>query len=151
VGETVARKIARQVVDIDRLMGMTPEELTNIEEVGGVIAESLREFFSVEGNRAIVDRLRKAGLRFAIDPAQQREVGDKLKGMTFVVSGVFRDFSRDGIQAAIEANGGKVSGSISKKTSFVVAGADMGPAKKAKADELGVAVIGEEELKRMIA
>lgn len=151
VGETVARKIARRVGDIDRLMAMTPEELTGIEEVGGVIAESLTDFFAVEGNRRIVERLRAAGLRFAIDPAQQKVVGEKLKGLSFVVSGVFEGFSRDGIQEAIEANGGKVSGSISKKTSFVVAGAGMGPAKKAKAEALGVPVIDEEELKRMIA
>ncbi|MBS1583793.1 MAG: NAD-dependent DNA ligase LigA [Bacteroidetes bacterium] len=150
VGETVAKKIARGVTDIDRLMAMTPLELVAVDEVGGVIAESIADFFAVEGNRRIVERLRAAGLRFAIDPAQQRPVGDKLKGLSFVVSGVFEGFSRDSIKEAIEGNGGKVSGSISKKTSFVVAGADMGPAKRAKADELGVKVIGEDELRRMI-
>lgn len=150
VGETVAKKIARGVTDIDRLMAMTPLELVAVDEVGGVIAESIADFFAVEGNRRIVERLRAAGLRFAIDPAQRKPVGDKLKGLSFVVSGVFEGFSRDGIKEAIEGNGGKVSGSISKKTSFVVAGADMGPAKRAKADELGVKVIGEDEFRRMI-
>ena len=86
----------------------------------------------------------------ALDPAEVKEVGEKLKGRTFVVSGVFRNFSRDGIKEAIESNGGKVSGSISSKTSYVVAGADMGPAKRAKAEQLGVKVIDEEEFKRMI-
>ena len=150
VGETVAKKIARAVIDIDRLMAMSKEALTAIDEVGEVIAQSIIDFFAVDGTRRIVDRLRAAGLKFAIDAAQQRPVGDKLKGLSIVVSGVFVNFSRDGIKEAIESNGGKVSGSISKKTSFVLAGEGMGPAKRAKAEELGVKVIGEEEFQRMI-
>ncbi|HEY0976797.1 MAG TPA: NAD-dependent DNA ligase LigA [Flavobacteriales bacterium] len=150
VGETVAKKIAKAVGDIDRLMHMTPIELTAIDEVGGVIAESIVDFFGVPDNRRLVERLRAAGLRFAMDQAAQGPTGDSLKGLTFVVSGVFEHFSRDGVKEAIERNGGKVSGSISKKTSFVLAGADMGPAKRAKADELGVKVIDEPEFKRMI-
>ncbi len=150
VGETVARKIARAVGDIDRLMTMTKEELTAIDVVGPVIAESIVDFFAVPGNREIIDRLRKHGVQMEIDPADRTEVGDKLKGLTFVVSGVFQHFSRDGIKEAIEKNGGKVSGSISSKTSFVVAGEGMGPAKRLKAEQLGVKVIGEEELKAMI-
>jgi DNA ligase (NAD+) len=150
VGETVARKIARAAGDIDRLMAMTKEELTAIDVVGPVITESIMDFFNVPGNREIIERLRKSGLQLAIDPADRIEVGDKLKGLTFVVSGVFKDFSRDGIKEAIERNGGKVSGSISSKTSFVVAGDGMGPAKRVKAEELGVKVIGEDELKAMI-
>ncbi len=150
VGETVAKKIARAVVDIDRLMGMTVIDLVGIDEVGEVIAQSILDFFAVEGNRSIVERLRNAGLRFAIDASQQQVTGDKLKGLSFVVSGVFANYDRDGIKEAIERNGGKVSGSISKKTSFVLAGTDMGPAKRAKAEELGVKVIDENEFKRMI-
>jgi DNA ligase (NAD+) len=150
VGETVAKKIARAVGGIDRLMTMSREELGGIDEVGGVIADSITDFFAVEGDRQMVERLRAAGLQLEMDAAQQQAVGDKLKGLTFVVSGVFEDFSRDGVKEAIERNGGKVSGSISKKTSFVLAGADMGPAKKTKADELGVQVIDEKEFKRMI-
>lgn len=150
VGETVARKIARRVGSMDRLMGMGREDLTAIEEVGEVIAESITDFLSVEGNRRIIERLRKQGLRMEQDEAEQ-VVGDRLKGLSFVVSGVFRNFSRDGIKEAIERNGGKVSGSISSKTSYVLAGADMGPAKRAKAEELKVPVIDEDEFTRMIA
>jgi len=149
VGETVAKKIARAVVSIDKLMGMGKEELMGIDEVGEVIAQSILDFFAVEGNRSIVERLRQAGLRFEGE-AQEGPVSDLLAGKSFVVSGVFRNFSRDGIKEAIERHGGKVSGSISKKTTFVLAGDDMGPAKRAKADELGVPVIDEEEFQRMI-
>jgi DNA ligase (NAD+) len=150
VGETVAKKIARAVVSMDKLMAMSLEELTSIEEVGPVIAESIVDFFAVEGNRAVLERLREQGLRMELDPSEVTVVGTRLKGLSFVVSGVFRNFSRDGIKEAIETNGGKVSGSISSKTSFVVAGADMGPAKRTKAEQLGVAVIDEEEFMRMI-
>ncbi|HMQ76935.1 MAG TPA: NAD-dependent DNA ligase LigA [Flavobacteriales bacterium] len=149
VGETVARKIARAVGTIDRLMTMAREELTAIDEVGEVIAESIIDFFAVAGNRAVIERLRKAGVQFE-GTAAARPVSDRLAGKSIVVSGVFRTFSRDGIKEAIERHGGKVSGSISKKTTFVVAGADMGPAKRTKADELGVPVIDEDEFSRMI-
>ncbi|MBL7981481.1 MAG: NAD-dependent DNA ligase LigA [Flavobacteriales bacterium] len=150
VGETVARKIARAVGSIDRLAAMSQQELTAIDEVGPVIAESIADFFAVEGNRNIIERLRHHGVRLELDQLEVVEVGDKLKGLTFVVSGVFQNFSRDGIKETIERNGGKVSGSISSKTSYVVAGADMGPAKRTKAEQLGVPVIGEEEFTRMI-
>ncbi|MFN6178097.1 MAG: NAD-dependent DNA ligase LigA [Flavobacteriales bacterium] len=150
VGETVARRIARAVGSIDRLASLSQEELTAIDEVGPVIAESIADFFAVQGNREIIERLRTHGVRLELDPSEVVAVGDKLKGLTFVVSGVFQNFSRDGIKEAIERNGGKVSGSISSKTSYVVAGADMGPAKRTKAEQLGVPVIGEEEFTRMI-
>jgi DNA ligase (NAD+) len=150
VGETVAKKIARAVGSMDRLMRMTKEELVAIEEVGAVIAQSILDFFAVEGNRSLVERLRQQGVRMEVDPTSVRTVGDKLKGLTFVVSGVFRNFSRDSIKEAIENNGGKVSGSISSKTSYVLAGADMGPAKRTKAEELKVPVIDEDQFSRMI-
>jgi DNA ligase (NAD+) len=150
VGETVAKKIARSVGSMDKLATMTQEELTAIDVVGPVVAESIVDFFAVEGNRTILERLRIQGLRMELDPAEVVSVGDRLKGKSFVVSGVFRNFSRDAIKAAIETNGGKVSGSISSKTSFVVAGADMGPAKRTKAEALGVQVIDEDEFTRMI-
>ncbi len=150
VGETVAKKLARSVGSMDKLATMTQEELTAIDVVGPVIAESIVDFFAVEGNRDILERLRGQGLRMELDPSEIVSVGDRLKGLSFVVSGVFRNFSRDAIKAAIEMNGGKVSGSISSKTSFVVAGADMGPAKRTKADQLGVRVIDEDEFIRMI-
>ena len=150
VGETVARKIARAVGSMDRLAAMTQLDLVAIDVVGPVIAESIVDFFAVEGNRVMIDRLRDHGVRMELDPSEVVVVGDKLKGLTFVVSGVFENFSRDSIKEAIEHNGGKVSGSISSKTSYVLAGADMGPAKRTKAEQLEVPVIGEEEFKRMI-
>ncbi|MCB0810693.1 MAG: NAD-dependent DNA ligase LigA, partial [Flavobacteriales bacterium] len=150
VGETVAKKIARAVGSMERLQVLTKEELTAIDEVGEVIAESIIDFLAAEGNRATIERLRRAGLRFEAEDTGNGPVGDQLKDLTFVVSGVFQNFSRDGIKQAIEQHGGKVSGSISRKTSYVLAGSDMGPAKRAKADELGVPVIDEEEFQRMI-
>jgi len=150
VGETVAKKIARAVGGIDRLAAMTGEELTALDEVGPVIAESIADFFAVPGNRAVIERLRAHGMHMALDPSEVQVAGDKLKGLTFVVSGVFSAFSRDGIKEAIERHGGKVSGSISSKTSYVLAGAGMGPAKRTKAEQLGVPVIGEDEFERMI-
>ncbi len=150
VGETVAKKIARAAGSMEKLGSMSKEELVTIDEVGPVIAESIIDFFAVEGNRAMLDRLREQGLQFELDPSEVQSVGERLKGLSFVVSGVFRNFSRDSIKLAIESNGGKVSGSISSKTSFVVAGADMGPAKRLKADQLGVKVIDEDEFTGMI-
>lgn len=129
---------------------MAKEELLGIGEVGEVIATSIRDFFGAEGNRRIVERLRAAGVQMAVTTAHRRPQTDRLKGLTIVVSGVFETFTRDGIKQTIEDNGGKVSESISGKTSFVVAGADMGPAKLAKAGELGVKVIDEAEFRRMI-
>jgi len=150
VGETVAKKIARAAGSMDRLMEMTQEELTAVDEVGPKIATSIVDFFAVPGNRVIVERLRGHGLSMALDPSEVQEVGDKFKGLTFVVSGVFRNFSRESIKETIERLGGKVSGSISSKTSHVVAGADMGPAKRTKAEQLGVPIMDEEEFMRMI-
>lgn len=150
VGETVAKRIARAVGSIDRLMAMDRQQLTAVDEVGEVIAESIADFFAVEGNRALVERLRAAGVRLELDPGTTATDSDRLAGQSIVVSGVFETFSRDGIKETIERHGGKVSGSISKKTSFVIAGADMGPAKRQKADELGVRVIGEKEFRNMI-
>ncbi len=150
VGETVAKKIARAVLSMDKLRAMSKDELIVLDEVGEVIAQSILDFFAVEGNRVIVERLRECGVQMEVDPASIQLVGDKLKGKTFVVSGVFRNFSRDSIKASIESNGGKVSGSISSKTSFVLAGADMGPAKRTKAETLKVSVIDEDEYMRMI-
>ncbi|QQR86101.1 MAG: NAD-dependent DNA ligase LigA [Flavobacteriales bacterium] len=150
VGETVAKKLARSLGSMEALMMATKEQLMGVGEVGEVIADSVIGFFAVPGNREVVERLRAAGLRMVAE-ASAAPTSDKLKGLTIVVSGVFRNFSRDGIKEAIEMNGGKVGGSISTKTSYVVAGADMGPAKRAKADELGVPVIDEDAFAAMIA
>lgn len=150
VGETVAKKLARGLGSMDALMNATQEQLRSVGEVGEVIADSVIAFFAVPGNREVVERLRTAGLRMEVEAAAAPK-SDKLSGLTIVVSGVFRNFSRDGIKEAIEMNGGKVGGSISKKTSYVVAGADMGPAKRAKAVELGVPVLDEDAFEALIA
>nr|MDE5745738.1 NAD-dependent DNA ligase LigA [Paramuribaculum sp.] len=132
VGETVAKKIARACRSMERLRVMSAEELTAIEDIGPKIAESIREYMDVAINREIIDRLAVAGLRMAIEESADTEVSDKLAGRSFVISGVFAHHSRDEYKAMIEANGGKNVGSISKKTDFVLAGANMGPAKLEK-------------------
>ena len=150
VGETTAKKIARTIGDIDRLMAMTADELTQIEDVGVRIAESILEYFSVEENLQIVARLRAAGLQFAIaeDVAEGRS--DKLQGKSIVISGTFTHHSRDEYKALIEKHGGKNVGSISKKTDYVLAGENMGPAKLEKANSLGIKIINEDEFLGLI-
>lgn len=150
VGETTAKKIARTVGDIDRLMAMTAEELTQIEDVGARIAESIIEYFSVEENRQIVERLRIAGLQFAIAEDVTEGRSDKLQDKSIVISGTFTHHSRDEYKALIEKHGGKNVGSISKKTDYVLAGENMGPAKLEKANTLGIKIINEDEFLEMI-
>ncbi len=150
VGETTAKKIARTIGDIDRLMAMTAEELTQIEDVGARIAESIIEYFAVEENRQIVERLRVAGLQFAIAEDVTEGRSDKLQGKSIVISGTFTHHSRDEYKALIEKHGGKNVGSISKKTDYVLAGENMGPAKLEKANSLGIKIINEDEFLEMI-
>ena len=150
VGETTAKKIARTVGDIDRLMAMTADELTQIEDVGARIAESIIEYFAVEENHQIVERLRMAGLQFAIAEDVTEGRSDKLQGKSIVISGTFTHHSRDEYKALIEKHGGKNVGSISKKTDYVLAGENMGPAKLEKANTLGIKIINEDEFLEMI-
>ena len=150
VGETTAKKIARTVGDIDRLMVMTAEELIQIEDVGTRIADSILEYFSVEDNRQIVARLRAAGLQFAIAEDVTEGRSDKLQGKSIVISGTFTHHSRDEYKALIEKHGGKNVGSISKKTDYVLAGENMGPSKLEKANSLGIKIINENEFLEMI-
>ena len=150
VGETVAKKLARHFNTIDAIALATFDQLIEAEEIGDKIAQSILDWFAMDENRAIIERLRQAGLQLERSAEESTPASDTLKGLTFVVSGVFQHFSRDGIKASIEANGGKVSGSISKKTSYVLAGDNMGPEKRKKAEELGVPVIDEEAYRRMI-
>ena len=150
VGETTAKKIARTVGDIDRLMAMTADELTQIEDVGVRIAESIIEYFTVEENREIVERLRAAGLQFAIAEDVTEWRSDKLQGRSIVISGTFTHHSRDEYKALIEKHGGKNVGSISKKTDYVLAGENMGPAKLEKANSLGIKIINEDEFLGLI-
>ena len=149
VGETMAKKLAFAFGSIDALMLATVDDLVAIDDVGQVIAESVVAFFKNPQNAAIVERLRAAGLQMGV-AKEAMEKTDKLAGKTIVISGVFEHHSRDEYKAMIERNGGKNSGSISKKTDFVFAGANMGPAKLEKARSLGIPIIGEDEFLKMI-
>ena len=150
VGETTAKRIARSVGSIDRLAAMSAAELTAIEDVGPRIAESIIEYFSIETNRRTIERLRAAGLQFETAVAANAALSDTLAGKSFVISGVFARHSRDEYKSLIEAHGGKNVGSISKKTDYVLAGENMGPAKLEKAKSLGIPIIGEDEFLAMI-
>ncbi len=145
VGETVAKKLAKSFKNIDALIVSDREKLTGIDEIGERIAESVVEFFAKEENRTIVDRLKSYGLQFSLTEDQLQNQSDILKGLTFVVSGVFDSISRPELKKLIEDNGGKVSSSISSKTSYLVAGANMGPSKRTKAENLGIPIISENE------
>lgn len=150
VGETVSKKLARAVGDIDRLMSMTREELTAIDEIGDKIATSIIEYFTYEDNRRIVERLRDNGVTMAIADDTLSGRTDRLAGKNIVISGTFTRHSRDEYKEMIEMNGGKNITSVSKKTSFILAGDNMGPAKLQKAASLGVPLISESEFLGMI-
>ena len=150
VGETTAKKIARRVGDIDTLMQMSESELCAIDDVGAIIANGIVEYFASQANQEIIARLKAAGLKFAVDAVDATEASDALAGKTIVISGVFSKHSRDEYKDMIERAGGKNSGSISKKTSFVLAGENMGPAKLEKAHSLGVPVIDEDTFLQML-
>ncbi|MBP5796719.1 MAG: NAD-dependent DNA ligase LigA [Bacteroidales bacterium] len=150
VGEVVAKTIVAEYHDIDAIMKASVEELSAINTVGEVIAQSVKAFFENPVNLAIVDRLKAAGLQFAKTEGAPSERPQVLAGKTFVVSGVFAHYSRDGIKAAIEAHGGKNAGSISSKTSYVLAGDNMGPEKRKKAEALGIPIISEADFEAMI-
>lgn len=149
VGETVAKTLAAAFPDIESLMEATEEELLALPDIGPRISASVREYFSDEDNKEIIRRLKAAGMTFG-GAVQTGTPAGPLTGKTIVVSGTFEQFTRDGIRAAIEAAGGKNVGSVSGNTSCVVAGSDMGPAKRAKAASLGIPVITEEEFIKMI-
>lgn len=150
VGETTAKKIARAVKDIDNLMSWPVERLEAIEDVGPRIARGIVEYFANPVNRENVERLRAAGLRMAVAEAEESGRSDILGGKSFVISGVFSHHSRDEYKELIELNGGRNLTSISKKTDFVLAGENMGPAKLEKATRLGIPIIDENEFLRMI-
>ncbi len=145
VGETVAKKLAQHYKTIDALMAANYEQLVNVDEIGDKIALSIRAFFKNEGNLQLIERLKSYGLQFEIEEKESTKVSDKFAGMTMVVSGKFEHFSRDEIKQKIEDYGGKNGSSITGKTSIVVAGADMGPAKLEKATKLGIPIWSEED------
>lgn len=150
VGETVAKKLARAYKHIDALMTASEGELVAVDEIGERIAQSVVEFFAQDENRQIVERLKSYGLQFSLSEAQLENQTDTLKGQTFVVSGVFETISRNELKKLIEDNGGKVASSVSSKTSYLVAGANMGPSKRTKAEGLGVPIISETEFLGMV-
>jgi len=145
VGETVAKKIARSFKNIDEVEQATLETLVNIDEIGEKIAQSIVSYFANPLNRSLVERLKEAGLQFSRSEEDLSGYTDKLAGQSIVISGVFEHHSRDEYKEMIERNGGKNVGSISAKTSFILAGANMGPAKLEKAQKLGIRILSENE------
>lgn len=150
VGETVARKLAHAFPHIDLLLQATAEQLTAVEEVGERIAQSVIAYFANPESRAFVDRLRQAGLQFSLNEELLAGRTDKLKGLTIVISGTFALHSRDEYKAMILQHGGRNSGSVSKKTDYILAGENMGPAKLEKAEKLGVKIIDEASFLEML-
>ena len=150
VGETSAKLLARHFKNIDALMNAGIEELQEIEGIGEVMAKSIITYFHNEENVEIIRRLREKGLQMELSEAQTANVSDKLAGQSIVISGVFAHHSRDEYKAIIEQNGGKNVGSISSKTSFILAGENMGPSKLQKAEKLGIRIVSEEEFLEML-
>ena len=148
VGETVAKKLAAALKNIDAIAAATFEELIAVDEIGDKIAVAVQQYFADERAQETIARLKVAGLQFEIEEAVLDS--NALEGKTFVVSGVFSQFSRDEIKSLIEKNGGKNVGSISAKTSYVLAGENMGPAKLEKASSLGVPIISEADFVKML-
>lgn len=150
VGETSARLLARHFKNIDALMSATIEELQEVEGIGEVMARSVKNYFQNPQNLAIVERLRRYGLQMSLSEEQMSASSDLLAGKSIVISGVFEHQSRDEYKQIIEQNGGKNVGSISGKTSFILAGDNMGPSKLQKAEKLGIPIVSEEEFLKMI-
>ena len=151
VGETVAKKIAKSFENIDELQQADLEKLISIDEIGEKIAKSILLYFSNESNRELVGRLKAAGLQLYRREEDMSGYTDKLAGQSIVISGVFTHHSRDEYKDLIEKNGGKNVGSISAKTSFILAGDNMGPAKLEKAKKLGVTILSEDEFLKLIS
>ena len=145
VGETVAKKLAKHFKSIDKLMTADFETLISVDEIGDRIAQSIIDFSSDLGNIQLINRLKVSGIQLEVSAESLENLTDKLQGKIFVVSGVFYQMTRNELKKAIEDNGGKVSSSISKKTNYIVAGDNMGPSKLAKAKDLGIAIISEQD------
>lgn len=151
VGETVAKKIAKSFVDIEELKNADLEKLKNIDEIGERIAQSIIAYFLAPSNCDLVERLKSAGMQLNRKEEDRSDYTDKLAGQSVVISGVFTHYSRDEYKDLIEKNGGKNVGSISAKTSFILAGENMGPAKLEKAQKLGVKIMNEDEFLGLIS
>ena len=150
VGETTAKKIARRFPSIDQLQWANVEQLTAIDDVGEQIAKNIIAYFNDLSNLEIINRLREAGVQMESQEEEQAPQSDILQGKSIVVSGVFSHHSRHEYKAMIEAHGGKNVGSVSKKTSFILAGENMGPEKRKKAESLGVEILTEEQFLELI-
>ena len=150
VGETVAKRLAFALHSMEELKKASMEELVAIDEIGGRIAQSVRDFFENPRNQALVVRLKEQGLRMELSEEHLAIRSEKLKGLTFVISGTFAKHSRDEYKAMIEQHGGKNSGSVSGKTSYILAGENMGPAKLEKAAKLNVKILHEDEFLSML-
>ncbi|NOY51060.1 MAG: NAD-dependent DNA ligase LigA [Chlorobi bacterium] len=150
IGETVAKKLVAHFKSIEKLKNASIEQLTELEDIGDKIAISLNEWFKDPKHQAIIEELKKSGLNFEVHEQDNIAKTNNLEGKSFVVSGVFGQFSRNEIKRLIEENGGKNIGSISAKTNYLLAGEKMGPAKLAKAEKLGISIISEEEFMKMI-
>ena len=150
VGETVAKKLAKHFENIDNILSSDFDELISVDEIGEKIANSIIEFSQNEENIEIINSLKNHNIQFEIDELN-KNISSLLTGQSFVVSGVFTNFSRDEIKKLIETNGGKISSSISSKTTYLVAGSNMGPSKKEKAEKLNIKIISETELSNLIS
>ena len=150
VGETAAKKLAKAFGNIDALESATQDQLMEVDEIGEKIAQSVVNYFSMPANRELVERLKEAGLQMTKEEEDEGEKSDKLAGMSIVISGVFSHHSRDEYKELIEKHGGKNVGSISSKTSFILAGENMGPAKLEKAQKLGIKIINEDDFLQML-
>lgn len=151
VGETVAKRLAKALDSIDELENASLEKLKNIDEIGEKIAQSLISYFANPANRELIERLKSAGLQFCRKEEEKQDYSDKLAGQQIVISGVFEHHSRDEYKELIEKHGGKNVGSISSKTSFILAGKNMGPAKWEKAMKLGIKIVNEDEFLERIS
>lgn len=150
VGETVAKKLALAFPDIDLLEAATIEDLTQVDEIGDRIAQSIVKYFSNPNNLEVINKLRTFGLQFELSESIIAQRTEKLKGLSIVISGTFEKYSRDEYKSMIEQNGGKNSGSISSKTNYVLAGDNMGPTKLEKAKSLGIPIINEDDFLKML-
>ena len=150
VGETTAKTLAKAFRSIDALASATLDELMQVDEIGARIAQSIVSYFADEKNREIIERLREAGVQMQMAEVDSSEYTDKLAGKSIVISGVFAHHSRDEYKEMIEKNGGKNVGSISKKTSFILAGDNMGPAKLEKAGKLGIPIMNEDDFLKLL-
>ena len=150
VGETVAKRLSAKLKSMDALMQASLEELMSIDEIGESIAQSLVAYFAQDENKQLIADLHEIGLQMAVDEQTQQAGSEALKGKTIVISGTFVQHSRDELKALIELHGGKNTGSISKNTSFILAGDNMGPSKAEKAAQLGVPMLSEQEFLSLI-